>query len=56
MVEGLIKFIGFFHLACFLMGALGLFHYRVYIGMKDVVYIPKAEYEELKAKSKENTT
>lgn len=50
MIEALIKFIGFVHLACFLMGALGLFHYRVYIGVKDVIYIPKEEYEQLRAK------
>lgn len=56
MIEGLIKFIGFFHLACFLMGALGLFHYRVYIGTKDVIYIPKSEYEELKAKNADKAT
>lgn len=52
MIKNLFMVIGFFHLAMFLFGALGLCHYRVYIGMKDMAFIEKAEYEQLKEAAK----
>ncbi len=50
MLKTVFMVFGFLHVVCFVLGALGLFHYRVYIGVKDVIYIPKEEYEQLKAK------
>lgn len=47
-MKTLLMFIGFFHLFFFSIGMLGLCQYRVYIGTKDVVLIPKEEYAKLK--------
>lgn len=52
MLKVLFQWIGIFHVVCFVLGALGVCHYRVYIGVKDVVMIPKAEYEQLKENQK----
>lgn len=48
--------IGFFHLAAFLLGAIGIGHYRLYMGTEDKVIVSKSEYEALKEKVKEYET